>query len=62
MPKQKFSKAAFTEDIDSRIKQANAGAKKARRGTSNQKAQEAVEGELQRMRVSLIGSPLALDD
>jgi hypothetical protein len=61
VPKKKFSKSVFTEDIDSRIKQANAKAGVERKGSALRKTQEGIVAELQRMRVALIGSPLDLD-
>ncbi len=61
MPKQKFSKSAFTTDIDSRIKQASRAVTGERKGSAKRQTQEGIVAELQRMRTALIGSPLDLD-
>lgn len=61
MPKKKFSKSAFTQDIDSRISQADFRAQKERKGSAKRQTQEGIVAELQRMRVALVGSPFDLD-
>jgi hypothetical protein len=60
MGKRNFSKSAFTEDIDSRITQANTKASNERKGSAKRQTQEGIVAELQRMRVALLGSPLDL--
>jgi hypothetical protein len=58
---KRFSKATFTDDIDSRIRQAHRAAGGERKGSAKRQVQEGIVGELQKMRVSLVRSPLTLD-
>lgn len=63
MPKKKkFSKTAFTEDIDSRIRQRASTASSNRKGSVIRRTNEAILTELQDLRKTLVGEPLNLND
>lgn len=62
MTTKRFSKSTFTEDIDSRIRQAKAAASRERKGSAKWQTQEGIATELQRMRLSLVGETLGIPD
>ncbi len=62
MPKTRFSKAAFTEDIDSRIRQRVASATSQRKGSAARQVNEGIAEELQEMRKKLTGQRLYLEE